>query len=317
MTVELIGANGMTVELKQTYDRQLLMVAQQNLVYMNYGMKKNIPARGGKSIEWRRFEKIAVATHVLTEGTAPASTQATVSNVAATISQYGAYSQLSDLLSTQAFDPVISEYSEKYGIHMAEVLDTVVRDTLVGGTNIQYASTATSIGNVGSGMYVNAAELREAKRTLARQNAKPVEGGRFVCVVHPDNTKDLFADSDIVNAFEKAADRGPNNPLFSGELGDWMGIKFVESTNVRVSASLGLSGADVYSVLLFGKEAYGVTELDALQSRMIVHPMGSGGHTDPLEQYSTVGWKAALAAVILNQNFMVRIECNSSYKTAA
>ena len=70
-------------------------------------------------------------------------------------------------------------------------------------------------------------------------------------------------------------------------------------------------------MLFVGLQAYGVTELDSMQARTIIHPRGSGGHTDPLEQYSTVGWKAALAAVILNQNFMVRLECNASRATAA
>ena len=318
MAVELIGAAGMSAELKQTYDRLLLSVAEQNLVFSNFGEKRNIPARGGKSIEFRRFEKIVVGSgnHLLTEGTAPTETQATISTVAATISQYGAFAKVSDLLEAQGFDPIIAEYSEKFGMHMAEVVDTVVRDVLIAGTTIQYASTAatrTGASGVGSGMYLNSAELREAKKTLERQNVKAIEGN-LICILHPDNTKDLYADADIVNAFQHAAPRGPGNPLLTGELGTWMGIKFVQTTNLKIWASLGLSGADVYGVLLLGKEAYAVTELNALQSRMIIHEKRL---SDPMESYSTLGWKAALAAVILNQNWMVRIECNSSQTTAA
>lgn len=306
----------MTAELKQTYDRILLSVAEKSLVAANYGVKKSIPPRGGKSIEFRRFEKIAVGTHVLTEGTPPTETQATISSVSCTISQYGAYSKVSDILETQAFDPIIEEFAKKFGIHMAEVLDQVVMDVIAAGTNVQYASTATARDGVGSGMFLNSAELTEAKRTLERNDCKPV-GDRYICFIHPDNEKDLYDDADIVNAFQYAAPRDPRNPLFTGVLGDWMGIRFVKTTNLKVYSSLGLSGADVYGVLLFGDEAYAVTELDAMQARTIIHPRGAGGHTDPLEQYSTVGWKAALAACILNQNWLVRIECNSSYKTAA
>ena len=78
--MELIGAAGMTAELKQTYDRKLLSVAEQNLVWYNFGDKKPIPARGGKSIEFRRFEKITVTagSNTLTEGTPPPETQATI-----------------------------------------------------------------------------------------------------------------------------------------------------------------------------------------------------------------------------------------------
>jgi N4-gp56 family major capsid protein len=319
MAVELIGAGGMSAELKQTYDRILLSVAEQNLVFLNYGEKRNIPPRGGKSIEFRRFEKIALGTHVLTEGTVPTETQATISTVAATISQYGAYSKISDLLEFQAFDPIIAEYTEKWGIHMAEVLDTVVRDVVSAATTVQYADDATVVGTsgagaVGSGNYLDAAELLEAKRTLARNNAKPING-HYICFIHPDNTKDLYEDADIINAFQYAAERGPNNPLSTGVLGDWMGIRFVETTNLKVNPSYGMSGADVYEVLMFGKEAYAVTELDAMQARTIIHDKRTEGGA--LEVYSTIGWKAALAAVILNQDWIVKIYCASSRTPAA
>ncbi len=315
MTIEMLGAAGMANELKQTYDRRLLSVAEQNLVALQYGEKKDIPAGGGKSIEFRKFEKVVVGTHLLTEGTPPTETQLTVSNVAVTISQYGAFTKVSDLLQLQSFDPVIAEFTDKYAIHAAEVLDTICFDILVAGTTVQYASTAGSRAQIGSGMYLNSAELAEARRTLRRGNAKPIEGNKYICFIHPDNTKDLYDDSDIVNAFKDAMPRSTENPLFSGEIGDWLGVKFVETTNLHIFADSGLSTADVYGVLMVAREAYGVSRLTTQQLKMIVHPLGSGGHTDPLEQYSTVGWKAAMAAKILNQDWMVRIECASSYNT--
>ena len=317
MAVELIGVGGMTVELKQTYDRLLLMRALPNMVHAQWGLKRNIPARGGKSIEFRRMERIVGTTGALTEGTPGVEINATFSNVAATISQYGQYAKISDLLETQAFDPVVAEYVENFGESMGDSVDLVVRAVLIAGSTVQWASTATTQNLVGSGMYLNSAEIREAVNTLKRQNSKPVVDGKYVCIIHPDNARDLFADTAVVNAFKDAAPRDSANPLFSGVLGDYMGVRFVETTNLSIQASLGLSGADVYQVIFLGKEAYGVTELDALQARTIIHPRGSGGHLDPLEQYSTVGYKCALAAVRLNNNFMVRLEVNASRVTAA
>jgi len=313
-----------TAELKQFYDRKLLTVAIKDTAFLQYGTKRPIPARGGKSIEWRRFEKFILPTgsYILTEGTFPAETNATVSSVAATISQYGQFSRITDVLETQSFDPLIAEYVEKYGIAMGEGLDTICAEELENITTIQYADAATTwidgtTGNaVGSGMFLDAAELNEAKRTLARVRARPVVDGKYICFIHPDNTKDLFEDSDIVDAFHHAAPRSAENPMFSGVLGDWMGIRFVETNNLKVQASMGLSGADVYEVIMIGAEAYGVTELTAQAARTIIHPRGTGGHTDPLEQYSTVGWKAAFAAKVLNSDFAVLIYCNASYHTA-
>ena len=317
MAMELIGSGGMTVELKQTYDRILLSRALPMMVHANWGIRKPIPARGGKSIEFRKMERIVGTTGAMTEGTPPTAMQATFSSIACTISQYGQYAQISDILETQAFDPVLEEYAKNFGESMGDSIDLVVRDVIAAGTTLQMASTAATYPSVGSGMYINSAEIREMVSTLKRNNCKPVIDGKYICIIHPDNTRDLFADPNVVNAFQHAANRGDNNPLFSGVLGDYMGCRFVETTNLKIRASLGLSGADVYQVLLIGKEAYAVTELSAQQARLIIHPKGTGGHGDPLEQYSTVGYKCALAAKVLNEAFMLRLECNSSRKTAA
>jgi len=324
MAVELLGANGMTVEMKQYYDRRLLSKADKDTVFMNYGLKRPIPPRGGKSIEFRRFEKLTMtagASYTLTEGTAPTETQATVSNVVATISQYGQYIKVSDILETQGFDPVIAELTDVCGIAMKECLDIVVRDTLSNATTLQYADDATVIGTsgagaVGSGNYLDAAELREMRRTLRRNGARTING-KYLCFIHPDNTMNLFEDADIRDTFQYAGPRDSNNPLISGVIGEWEGWRFVETNNLRIRASYGMAGADIYEGICMGDEFYGITPLSAHSAKMIIHPRGTGGHTDPLEQYSTVGWKAALAAVILNNDFGGIIYCASSRSNSA
>jgi N4-gp56 family major capsid protein len=40
----------------------------------------------------------------------------------------------------------------------------------------------------------------------------------------------------------------------------------------------------------------------------IVKPLGSAGSADPLDQRSTVGWKATTTTQILNQSWMYRLE---------
>lgn len=319
MTVERLGVNGMTVEMKQFYDRKLLSVALTDLVFMQYGVKRPIPANAGKSIEFRRFEKIdaTVGSYTLTEGTMPLETQATVSNVAATISQYGAFSKISDLLETQGYDPVIAEFSEKFGIQMRELLDGTVRNGLSSATTLQYADIAIQVGTsgtgaVGSGQYLTAAELLEFKRTLRRNGARPINGA-YPVFIHPDNTKDLMEDPDIRTDLRY----GDPQAIKNGAMARWMGLDFIETNNLRVRSSYGMSGADIYEVIMCGQEFYAVTDLSALSAKMVVHPRGTGGHTDPLEQYSTVGWKAALATAILNNNFGGIIYVASSRSNSA
>ena len=74
----------------------------------------------------------------------------------------------------------------------------------------------------------------------------------------------------------------------------------------------GQAGVAAYACLFLGKGAYGVVDLSE-GTEVIVKPRGSSGTADPLDQRSTVGWKGIHAAAILYDEYMVRVECGSSY----
>ena len=74
----------------------------------------------------------------------------------------------------------------------------------------------------------------------------------------------------------------------------------------------GKDGAHVYSTLVLGDDAYGVTEITGGGLQHIVKQLGSAGSGDPLNQRATVGWKATKTAEILVQQYMVRIEATAS-----
>ena len=74
----------------------------------------------------------------------------------------------------------------------------------------------------------------------------------------------------------------------------------------------GSQGCAVYGCLFVGKGAYGVVDLND-GTEVIVKPRGSSGTADPLDQRSSVGWKGVHAAAILYDEYIVRVECGSSY----
>lgn len=67
---------------------------------------------------------------------------------------------------------------------------------------------------------------------------------------------------------------------------------------------------DVHSTLVFGRDAYGVVDVDGKGAvQLIVKPHGSSGTADPLDQRATIGAKVtAYTAAILNDLWLVRIE---------
>src|SRR3990167_6463436 len=136
MSTERIGLNGSSAQNRQMYDLALLHRAIPNFVYLNWGKKTPIPARMGNSIQWRRLETITTSTTALTEGTRPSITNVTWTSVAATVAQYGQYSYHSDVLASQAIDPVVTEMVEAYGESMANGLDQIVRNVVTAGTTV-------------------------------------------------------------------------------------------------------------------------------------------------------------------------------------
>lgn len=313
---ELIGAAGLSVELKQFYSRALIERAQPNLVYLRPGYSRmdGLPVNGGKSIEWRKFDRVAATTTALTEGTPGAVTRVTVSNVQATVSQYGQYTLHSDLVATQTIDPYVANISEMYGETMAISLDTVVRDIVNAGTTIQYASTGGSRGDVSSGARMTYAEVREAVSTLKNNDVQPIVDGKFVAVIHPHTEHDLMGDSDILASMQYAGQRGPSNPLFAGTGNEWdfYGIKWHVTSRADVKTSFGLSATDVYLTTIWGRGYYGTVDFNAFPPQVIVKPVGSAGSRDPLDQEGSIGWKAAITAARLDENMAVRIEHSST-----
>jgi len=284
---------------------------QPVLVHNRYGNKEFIPARGGMNVTWRRFSTIAASTTALTEGTINAETIPTVVTVTATVNQYGQWFRSTDVVKSQAFDEIKAEGTKALGETMANSSDQLTRNVVNAGSTVQYVSTSGSRGGVASGLYLNAAELREAIATLKGADAPKFDDNTYVCVIHPDTEQDLFNDANIVNAFSYAANRGPSNPLASGELGNYLGVKFVTTSNSAVTAtglSLGNGATDVYLTVMFGKGYYGLIDLSAMTSEIIYHEPGSSGAlSDPLNQVWSLGYKFAFAGARLDENRAVRI----------
>lgn len=246
------------------------------------------------------------------EGAAGAAVVPTITSISVTVSQYGQWLEESELLADQAIDSVLAEFTDMLGEAMGISIDTVDREVLCAGSSVQYASTATTRATLGSGMRLNTAELLEARNTLSRNDAKPVVDGFYAVIVHPDGARDLQSDTSYFGTQQYAGPRDSSNAIVRGTLNDYFGMRFFETSNARIFASLGLSGADIYATLVIGAGYYGITELAAQQSKIIYHPPGSSGRNDPLDQVWTIGYKVSHAAVRLNEAFATRIEHTSS-----
>lgn len=314
------SGNNLSPEMKTFYDMTLIDEASPQLVHDQFGQKRPIPANGGKKIEFRRFSSLPKATTAITEGVTPDGGKLDVSTVEATVAQYGYYIVQSDVLELTALDNTILEATKLLGKQAGTTLDTVVRNVLVAGTNVTYCP------KVGSGGAETAVTSRAGLDTTAqltvdvvqqvvaklRANNAPTIGGDYVAIIHPYVAYDLMRDPEWIDAHKYAQ---PEN-LYAGEIGKIAGVRFVQTTEAKVwrdSTCPAQSGASpayygVFATLFLGEGAYGVTEVTGGGLQTIVKQKGSAGTADPLDQRSSVGWKALKTAEILVPNYLVRVE---------
>ena len=377
---------GRSAEMKAYYGMELLENAKPLLVHSQFAATKPLPVGGGKTVEWRKFGSFDKALTPLTEGVTPDGSGISVSYITKELAQYGDYTTVSDLLDLTAIDDVVLEITDRHGANMGLTLDTVTRNEIQQGNQVIYAPDQSGNQPVSRSELTAAHKMTgelvaKAATALKKMNA-PTFDGRYVCIIHPSVAFDLRQDPAWLAAHQYAAVR----ELFSGEIGELHGVRFVETTEAKIfrgedlasdSRNLAVNGAvnnsaavpfdggtvaanalagryvivgntrarvvsntasaltldrsvtaadnavicpgeggkdgcAVYGCLFLGKGAYGTVDLSE-GTEVIVKPRGSSGTADPLDQRSSVGWKGIHAAAILYDEYIVRVECGSSY----
>ena len=384
------GHGGLSAEMKTYYGMELLENAKPQLVHNQFAATKPLPTGGGKTVEWRKFGSFEKALTPLTEGVTPDGSGISVSYITKELAQYGDYTTVSDLLDLTAIDDVVLEITDRHGSNMGLTLDTVTRNEIQQGSQVIYAPKLGADGgqtavlhryDLTEGCKLTSELVAKAATQLKKMNAPTFEG-KYVCILHPSVAFDLRQDPAWVAAHQYAA----ATELFSGEIGELHGVRFVETTEAKIfrgddltknsrtlsvngkvenAAAVGFDGGTVaanalkgryvlvggkrckvvgntasqltldtavtaadndviypgeggsqgcavYGCLFLGKGAYGVVDLSE-GTEVIVKPRGSSGTADPLDQRSSVGWKGIHAAAILYDEYIVRVECGSSY----
>ena len=390
--------SGLSVEMKVFYSDYLIDNAVPKLVHDQFGQKKPIPQGKGKTVEFRKYSPLPKALRPLTEGVTPDGNKLNVTNLTATVQQFGDYIALSDILLMTAIDNNLVEATKILGNQAGATLDTITREVINAGTNKicgarERAARYLLVGGdstPANNDYLSVLVLKKGVRWLKAQNTQKIDG-YYIGIANPDTLFDLMCDPEWISANQYAGSR----KIFEGEVGEIAGVRFVETTEAKVfaadnltaaarnltvktanatdnvtvavkelitaadalalvgrkvligttqyeieeataaaagSASIklkvgvtvaadaviypgeaGSQGRSVYSTLLLGDNAYGVTEIEGGGLKHIVKQLGSAGTSDPLDQRATVGWKATKTAEILVDAYMVRIETASTF----
>lgn len=228
--------SGMSVEMRTFYDKVLIKNAQPELVHDQFAQKRNIPANSGNTIKFRKYTQLPKATTPLTEGVTPNGQKLSVTEFGATVHQYGGYVTLSDRLLLEAVDNNMVEATELLGSQAGRTLDTITREVLNGGTNVQYGdgtkvSRCKLVGGESTGNdYLTVRACRMAARSLKHVNAKKMDGKYWAGIINPDVEFDIMDDPDWKYPHQYVNTEN----LYENEIGAVAGIRFSETTEAKV-----------------------------------------------------------------------------------
>lgn len=326
------GTNDLSPENKTFYDKTLIRKATPNLVHDQFAQKRPIPKNGGKTIEFRAFGSLPTDLNALTEGVTPTGGTLSVTAMTATVAQYGYYIVQSDVLELTSIDNTITEAVMALGNQAGEFLDKVTRGVLKAGvtqvlypaTTVNNAKTYPTAASGTNGTTVLNVETIHRAVTWLKANNTPKINGDYVAIVHPHVMYDLMRDPEWIDAHKYAA---PEN-LYTGEIGKIAGVRFCETsvaTGEQVTTGFGYVAANaqnnisefkptVYDTYIFGQGAYGTTEIEGGGLQTIIKQKGSAGTADPLDQRSSIGWKAIKTGKVLVPEYIIRIPSVTTYQ---
>ena len=325
-TTAFEGKNTLAPELKTYYDTELLENARVDMVYAQFGKKQALPANGGKTVEWRKWNTFEKATQ-LQEGVIPTGQKFGSTTLTGSINQYGTYTAVTDVLELRAFDDVILGATEEMGAALAETQEYLIRQALMTGTNVLYCdnvkkdgtfvSTPTTPGTMGAadadGFAFLTPDMIAKAVTKMKKNKVPTIGGKYYCVVHPSVVYDLRSSEGWMEAHKYAA----ANEIFNGEIGELHGVRFIENAYAPVLKGdyANKAGGATYACFMFGKDAFGIIDPEGGAAQMIVHDKSEIG--GPLNQFSTIGFKFETnGATILYPERLLRVMACSSFSAS-
>lgn len=272
------------------YVKKALDVLQPKLVLYPLGKKTALPEGTGKQVKWLRYTRISSDTNALSEGITPQETSFTTQNITATISQYGNYAKVSDLLDMTAIDPVVDELMGLFGEAAAETIEDLIVSELDTNAAIQRPNGRGSDNAILSGDVPTMKAFLRAMMTHKANKVGAHESGSFQVVLHSAHAYDLLAEQNVGGWLDLSQySLADKQQTLNAEIGKAYGMRFQVSDKMTSADNSG--SVSVKKSYIIGQQAFGVVNLDGKNFELIMKDRKSGGVANPLELFSTVGYK--------------------------
>jgi N4-gp56 family major capsid protein len=216
-------------------EQKLLDVLQRDLVLQKGADKYTLPQKMGKTIRVIRAERIALpntANGLLIEGVTPPSSSFVLSNIDATVEQWGLYVTLTDVLKLTVKHDMLAIAIDRVAMAMREMFEREDSIPLLAVTNVTYAGDATTRATLDAADVFNTALAITVRAKLRMRGAPPYSpDGMYLGFMQPPHTAAVLGSD---QTFQNATAFARENNLKFGYLGPWMGTDWVEGNFLPV-----------------------------------------------------------------------------------
>jgi len=289
------GDNSLAAEVvKATFDKLIRFRQRTEAYYRRFATVRPADlAYPGQSIDmFRMGAELSLATTPLGEYedpdyvALPAPTKKTL-----TLNEYGNATvttmRIKDF-SWASIDPI---QAELVGRNMSDSVDKLVENVIMSSSNIYNVDASGEISAgaavTGDGVLSSAA-IRRLVAEMRGNLALPYEGGYYVAFVHPAAAVALREESDPAGwRPAHIYTENTNGVLFSGDIGVYEGVRFIETT--RVPTRVDANGDTIYATIVMGRDAL-VEALNREFSTVITPTTDKFGRLFGLGWYGCAGW---------------------------
>lgn len=307
--------NALSPGMKTYYETEMLENARPELYFTQFAKKVTLPEKHGRSIEFRKWDTLPNAD-VLVEGVIPDGKSLGETTLTGQLTQHGMFVAMSDLLDLHHVDPVLQGATEELGASSGLTRDTLTRDVVQTATNIMFADTVegetitTPSNHAGMASTNNRLTPRMVNKaaTWLKKCRAPKINGKYVALIHPSVAFDLRDSKEWIEVHKYAA----TTEIFTGEIGELHGVRFVETDNACVTEQTLSDGTGmVYTSVFLGKDAYATIDPEGGGMEMIIKSKEQAG--GPLNQFSTAGYKFEDCTMILYPERLLLVESCSEF----
>jgi len=201
-----------------------IQIAERRLVVGQFATKHNLPQRLGKTLRVDRWQYMALPTSTLTEGTPPDAVSIGLDVTNVTLEQWGIVALLTDLAQVTTAHPVMTAVSERIAQAMEQVIEREMVVMLLGGTNVRYGTNAASRAALDGTKKLVTSDVVAMTVQLRSNGAPAWEGDLMAGVMPPQVEGDIYGSD---STFQAASNYANVRALQYGEIGTWMGVRWV------------------------------------------------------------------------------------------